>query len=725
MRFFRSTRKRNTFPSQFPCLCLCIFLHHLTLFVYAMAASASPTSRYNYQVFLNHRGEVKKTFASHLYRRLIRDGFRVFLDQSEMQAGDDITSQITEAIATASVHIAIFSPGYAESKWCLKELVLMLGSKGTTIPVFYRVVPSTLRRTRDKSEVYGKALCNLEKKKRYEPDIPIWRGALSSVSEISGLELKECNDDEGELVDRVVQRVKEIIIGEIPPLYVAAYPTGLDKKLEDFQKTVLLPQQQHSTRTKIFGIVGPCGVGKTTLATEFFNRNRSGYARSCVLFDVRDKPLSSLQNKLLRDLTSLTLNIDNIYDGIGKLSHHLLGCHVLIILDDVDNNEQLNALFSPVKGVLHPDSLILVTSRNKEALTRSGIEEASIYKLEGLDEEHSRQLFCLHAFNQSDPKEGFEDVVQKFLKISDGLPLSLRELGAQLFKEPLPKLIKEPLKRWEAHLRKQSGSGLPSVIERRLKVTYEGLAKEEKEIFLDIACFFIEEDRDMAIGIWEVSDWNGKLNLENLENKFLLEIDSENCIKMHHHIRNLGRGLADKEELRTFHRRIWNPNEKLSYNVFHQPTVRGMYRVHEKPDELHESHRGVLDMSHLQLLRAEGNCLASISNLLKDSDLLWLCWDKCPYTSTSLPPWIPTRNLNVPQVVGCKLKLWHGESEPPLMLELNENIETKDTIKLLGKDFSPPLVAALETTNSNDVVTRYQMRELSQFSNGCHIPSEI
>jgi len=38
---------------------------------------------------------------------------------------------------TASIHIAIFSPRYAESTWCLNELVLMLESRSTIIPVFY------------------------------------------------------------------------------------------------------------------------------------------------------------------------------------------------------------------------------------------------------------------------------------------------------------------------------------------------------------------------------------------------------------------------------------------------------------------------------------------------------------------------------------------------------------------------------------------------------------
>lgn len=173
---------------------------------------ASPND--SYHVFINHRGvDVKKTLASHLYHRLRSaiPGLRVFLDKPELRVGNDFPSQIQEAIRTASVHVAIFSRGYAESEWCLNELFYMLESGVSIIPIFYHVQPADLRRTQSGDGVYSMGLRRLEP--QYDSTtLQKWRDALSRVSHISGLDLQDtCNGDEGELVEKVVQRVSKEI----------------------------------------------------------------------------------------------------------------------------------------------------------------------------------------------------------------------------------------------------------------------------------------------------------------------------------------------------------------------------------------------------------------------------------------------------------------------------------------------------------------------------------
>jgi hypothetical protein len=198
-----------------------------------------------------------------------------------------------------------------------------------------------------------------------------------------------------------------------------------------------------------------------------------------------------------------------------------------------------------------------MTSRSTNVLLESGIRRSSIYTLTALGTEHSRELFCSYAFNQHHPVTELEDLVEKFLKACQGLPLSLRVLGAHLYGKKKDY--------WEAHLSKI----LPADISEYLRISYDSLVEEEKQIFLDITCSFIGEDRDMAIRVWDGNGWKGLQAFMNLQDKGLVEVDEENCIRMHDHVRDLGRHLAGSDRLR----RVWRPTDYLLQNVFHQLPV--------------------------------------------------------------------------------------------------------------------------------------------------------
>jgi hypothetical protein len=307
----------------------------------------------------------------------------------------------------------------------------------------------------------------------------------------------------------------------------------------------------------------------------------------------------------------------------------------------------------------------------------SDITESSIYRLACLNQQHSQELFCLHAFGQPIPVEGFERVVKKFLDACQGLPLSLEVVGALLRGE-------DDLGHWEAQLNKISTT-LPDDIKGRLKISYDGLDKEEKQIFLDMACFFIGEDCDTAVriwdgSVWDGSVWNGWLGLRKLQNRCLMEVDSENRIRMHDHLRDLGRDIGEKEPPH----RLWRSIDSL-LNLFDQLPVRGIGMVHQHGSEwpdpesfkslaaLPGSHL-LTNMRRLQVLKANGNCVESIFSIVHSPQLVclspqlvWLCWYSCPFTS--LPSWIPLNKLTVLEIEGIKLEtLWPDEHQAPLLL---------------------------------------------------------
>lgn len=168
-------------------------------------------------VFLNHRGpDTKMTIASLLYWWLTSHGLQVFLDFQELKGGRIIRTQIKEAIASASLYVAIFSPRYAESTWCLEELHLMTLSGKPIIPIFYQVKPTDLRGAQEHRGAYAAALDEHERKIAWDGQprhnsttVLKWRNALSSAAEISGFDLDTFNGDLGRLLFKVFECVFE------------------------------------------------------------------------------------------------------------------------------------------------------------------------------------------------------------------------------------------------------------------------------------------------------------------------------------------------------------------------------------------------------------------------------------------------------------------------------------------------------------------------------------
>lgn len=99
----------------------------------------------SYDVFINHRGiDTKRTIASLLYDRLAQKNIRSFLDNRTMQPGDKLYEKINAAIKECKVGVAIFSPGYCDSCFCLHELAMLVEGKKKIIPIFYDIRPSEL-----------------------------------------------------------------------------------------------------------------------------------------------------------------------------------------------------------------------------------------------------------------------------------------------------------------------------------------------------------------------------------------------------------------------------------------------------------------------------------------------------------------------------------------------------------------------------------------------------
>jgi hypothetical protein len=156
------------------------------------SSSSSFSYGFTYQVFLNFRGkDTRSGFTGNLYKALIDKGIRTFIDDNDLQRGDEITPSLVKAIEESRIFIPVFSINYASSSFCLDELVHIIHcykTKGRLVlPVFYVVDPTHVRH---QIESYGEHLTRHEERfqnnKENMERLHQWKMALNQAANLSG-----------------------------------------------------------------------------------------------------------------------------------------------------------------------------------------------------------------------------------------------------------------------------------------------------------------------------------------------------------------------------------------------------------------------------------------------------------------------------------------------------------------------------------------------------------
>lgn len=152
--------------------------------------SSSSSLSYKYDVFLSFRGEdTRKTFVDHLYKALKDRLVRTYKDDITLPRGESVGPALLEAIQESHFAVIVFSKNYADSSWCLDELVHIMKCRDemglTVIPIFYDVDPSDVRKQKGE---FGKAFAKQEAENVMKAES--WRKALVDASNISGWEPK-------------------------------------------------------------------------------------------------------------------------------------------------------------------------------------------------------------------------------------------------------------------------------------------------------------------------------------------------------------------------------------------------------------------------------------------------------------------------------------------------------------------------------------------------------
>jgi hypothetical protein len=308
----------------------------------------------------------------------------------------------------------------------------------------------------------------------------------------------------------------------------------------------------------ILGLIGMGGIGKTTLANVVFHELKSAYNASCFAKDLKNRSDShGILCDMLKDFGEDPKSLPtSLVDAQTMLKQFMIGKKVLIIMDDTRDCDQLD-------DVLHRDILsdnagitLIITTRHWDKI-KDRVGENGKIEVDTLDEIRAKEVFIFHSCGSggSLPVE-FHDIGGRIVKACNGLPLSLRVLGAFL-------RDKKRLRCWERALQRiKRGRCLDGNKEEfedtklwsTLKISFDGLGIDERNMFLDIACFFCKDvwPEGMSIGkvlqMWTINEMPPTESFNMLIERSLVNIDEEGCLEMHDQLRDMGRMIVEKDE---------------------------------------------------------------------------------------------------------------------------------------------------------------------------------
>ncbi|KAL5577263.1 hypothetical protein UlMin_018962 [Ulmus minor] len=533
-----------------------------------MASSASSSStpskvKTNYDVFISFRGEdTRNGFTSHLADALRKNKVRTYLDEVTLRRGDEISPALLRAIQESKISVIVFSENYANSSWCLDELLKILKCKEENgqevVPVFYHVDPSWVRKQKGS---YENAFVELDR--RFEDKkVQAWRIALTKAANLSGWNSQQIRSE-----SKLKEKIVEDVIKKLKSMSSSASLkdlAGIDKRIEQVESLLCLD----SSSVRIVGLWGMGGIGKTTLARVVFERISYQFEGCCFLSNVREewdkgRKKYDLQNKLFLELLgekSKNMKILSIFDR-----NRLHSKKVLIVLDDANDPEQLDFLTGDGEW-FGLGSRIIITTRDVQLLKNRTDE---IYNVEGLSFDEAFQHFQKNALRRNIPIAKFTELSVRAVKYAEGIPLVLEVLMGSL-------LSYNSRGKWKSVLDDLKDSPNEKIHDV-LKISYDGLNRKQQAVFLDIACFFKGDKRSYVERILKGCDSFVGMRIDNLVDKSLVTIDRDsNLLWMHDLVQEMCWEIIFQQSIEEPGKRsrLWTPQDV--YHVFKNNKVSAM-----------------------------------------------------------------------------------------------------------------------------------------------------